>query len=38
MDQVLKVPDANRRDGITDEEAQVEVVFDMSCDIADWLQ
>ena len=38
MGQVLKIPDGDRRDGMTDEEAYVEVAFDMSYDIANWLQ
>jgi len=33
-----KIPDADCRDGITDEEAYFEVVFDLSYDIASLLQ
>ena len=38
MGQELKVPDEDRREGITDEEAFVDVAFDLSYDIANWLQ
>ncbi len=38
MGQVLTAPDADRREGITDEEAYVEAAFDLSYDIARWLQ
>ncbi len=38
MGQKLKVPEADRRDGITDEEAYVEAAFDLSHDIANWLE
>jgi hypothetical protein len=38
MDLQLKVPEVDRRDGITDKEAYVEVAFDLSYDIANWLQ
>ena len=38
MGQELKVPEDDRRDGITDEEAYIEAAFDMSYDIAKWLQ
>ena len=32
------MPVADRRDGITDEEAYVEAAFDLSYDIANWLE
>ena len=38
MGQELKVPEDDRRDGITDEEAYVEAAFDLSYDISNWLQ
>jgi hypothetical protein len=38
MGQELKVPEADRRDGICDEEAYVESVFDLSHDIANRLE
>ncbi len=34
MGQELKVPEADRREGISDEEAFVEAAFDLSYDIA----
>ncbi len=37
MGQELKVPDDDRREGITDEETYVEVAFDLSYDIENWL-
>jgi hypothetical protein len=36
--QKLKVPEADRRDEISDEEAYVEAGFDWSHDIANWLE
>ena len=38
MGQELTVPEDDRREGITDEEAYVEADFDLSYDIANWLQ
>jgi len=38
MGQELKVPEDDRRDGITNEEAYVEATFDLGYDIANWLQ
>ncbi len=38
MGQDRKVPDADRREGIVDEEAYVEADFDLSYDIASWLE
>ena len=38
MGQELKVPVVDRRDGITNEKAYVEAAFDLSYDIAKWLE
>ena len=38
MGQELKVPEADRRDIITDKKAYVEAAFDLSYDIANWLE
>ncbi len=38
MGQELKVPEADRREGITHEEVYVEAAFDMSYDAANWLE
>jgi hypothetical protein len=38
MGQDLKVPEVDRREGITDEESFVEAAFDLSYDIAKWLE
>jgi hypothetical protein len=38
MGQELKVPEADRREGITDEEAYVETAFNLSYDVANWLE
>ena len=38
MGQELKVPEADRREGITDEQAYVEAAFDLSYDVANWLE
>jgi hypothetical protein len=38
MDQELKVPEADHREGITDEHAYVEAAFGLSYDVANWLE
>ena len=38
MGQDLKVPDSDRREGISDEEAFIEAAFDLSYDVANWLE
>ena len=38
MGQVLTVPSANRCEEIVDKDAYVEAAFDLSYDIANWLQ
>ena len=38
MGQGLKVPEADPREGITDEQAYVEAAFDLSYDVAIWLE
>ncbi len=37
MGQELKVTEADRRKGITNEEAYIEAAFDLSYDVANWL-
>ncbi len=38
MGQELKVPEADRREEISDEEPFVEAAFDLSYDIANWIK